>query len=80
MFRPVCRHAARQLNSPARSVIGKRSLHAPVAFDWTDPLDAKSLFNEEELAISETAEAYCQERMLPRVLGTYTQHVIECCH
>jgi len=70
MFRPVCRHAARQFNAPARSVIGKRSLHAPVAFDWTDPLDAKSLFTEEELAISETAEAYCQERMLPRVLGT----------
>ncbi|EAT89481.2 hypothetical protein SNOG_02750 [Parastagonospora nodorum SN15] len=62
MFRPVCRHAARQLNAPARSVIGKRSLHAPVAFDWTDPLDAKSLFTEEELAISETAEAYCQEQ------------------
>ncbi|KAH3953671.1 hypothetical protein HBI56_027710 [Parastagonospora nodorum] len=71
MFRPVCRHAARQLNAPARSVIGKRSLHAPVAFDWTDPLDAKSLFTEEELAISETAEAYCQERMLPRVLEAY---------
>ncbi|KAH3969255.1 hypothetical protein HBH64_010600 [Parastagonospora nodorum] len=71
MFRPVCRHAARQLNAPARSAIGKRSLHAPVAFDWTDPLDAKSLFTEEELAISETAEAYCQERMLPRVLEAY---------
>lgn len=71
MFRPICRHAARQLNTPARSVIGKRSLHAPVAFDWTDPLNAKSLFTEEELAISETAESYCQERMLPRVLEAY---------
>jgi glutaryl-CoA dehydrogenase len=72
MFRPLCRHAARQLNVPARAaVIGKRSLHAPAAFDWTDPLDAKSLFTEEELAISETAESYCQERMLPRVLGTF---------
>jgi glutaryl-CoA dehydrogenase len=43
----------------------------PVAFDWTDPLNAKSQFTEEEVAISETAEAYCQERMLPRVLGKY---------
>jgi glutaryl-CoA dehydrogenase len=72
MFRPLCRHATRQLNSQARStVVGKRSLHAPVAFDWTDPLNAKTLFTEEELAISETAESYCQERMLPRVLGMF---------
>ncbi|OAL01252.1 acyl-CoA dehydrogenase NM domain-like protein [Phaeosphaeriaceae sp. SRC1lsM3a] len=71
MFRPLCRHAARQLNAPARSALGRRSLHAPVAFDWTDPLNAKSLFTEEELAISETAESYCQERMLPRVLEAY---------
>ncbi|KAL5120939.1 hypothetical protein ACEQ8H_001127 [Pleosporales sp. CAS-2024a] len=71
MFRPLCRHAVKQLNGPARAVIGKRSLHAPVSFDWTDPLDAKSRFTEEELAISETAESYCQERMLPRVLEAY---------
>ena len=44
-------------------------MHAPVTFDWTDPLNAKNLFTDEELAISETAESYCQERMLPRVLG-----------
>ncbi|KAH7409983.1 acyl-CoA dehydrogenase/oxidase [Phaeosphaeria sp. MPI-PUGE-AT-0046c] len=71
MFRSMCRHASRQVNVPARSVIGKRALHAPVAFDWTDPLNAKTLFTEEELAISETAESYCQERMLPRVLDAY---------
>jgi glutaryl-CoA dehydrogenase len=47
-------------------------MHTPVSFDWTDPLDAKSLFTEEEIAISETAEAYCQERMLPRVLGIFS--------
>jgi len=29
------------------------------------------MFTEEELAIAETAEAYCQERMLPRVLEAY---------
>jgi glutaryl-CoA dehydrogenase len=73
MLRPLCRQAARQLNAPARSAaIGKRSMHTPVSFDWTDPLDAKSLFTEEEIAISETAEAYCQERMLPRVLGIFS--------
>jgi len=39
-------------------------------FDWKDPLGAhKNLFTEEELDIAETAESYCQERLLPRVLG-----------
>lgn len=70
MLRPLCRHAARQLHTPLRSAaVGKRYLHAPVAFDWKDPLNASNLFTEEEIAIAETAESYCQERMLPRVLG-----------
>lgn len=70
MYRPLCRQAARQLNTAGRSaVIGRRHLHAPVQFDWKDPLGANNLCTEEELAIAETAEAYCQERMLPRVLG-----------
>ncbi|POS79405.1 glutaryl-CoA dehydrogenase [Diaporthe helianthi] len=37
-------------------------------FDWQDPLNSKSLLTEDELAISETAEKYCQEQLLPRVL------------
>lgn len=49
--------------------VSRRYAHAPVAFNWEDPLDAASLFTEEELAIQETAKSYCQERMLPRVLG-----------
>ncbi|KAF2819755.1 glutaryl-CoA dehydrogenase-like protein [Ophiobolus disseminans] len=72
MFRPICRHVARQFIAPVRSAaIGTRSMHTPVPFDWADPLNAKNLFTEEEIAISETAEAYCQERMLPRVLEAY---------
>lgn len=37
-------------------------------FNWEDPLGSKNLLTEEELAISETAERYCQEQLLPRVL------------
>jgi hypothetical protein len=37
-------------------------------FDWEDPLAAKNLLTEDELAISETAERYCQDQLLPRVL------------
>ena len=47
----------------------RRYLHAPVAFDWKDPLGASNMYTEDELAIAETAESYCQERLLPRVLG-----------
>lgn len=39
-----------------------------LAFDWEDPLNNKDLLTEDELAISETARAYCQEKLLPRVL------------
>ena len=60
----------KQLGARAtRPMVQKRFAHAPVAFNWQDPLDASSLWTEEEIAISETARAYCQERMLPRVLG-----------
>ena len=38
-------------------------------FNWEDPLASQSLLSEEELAIQETARSYCQERMLPLVLG-----------
>ncbi len=53
-------------------VTAKRWAHAPSVFNWEDPLDSNSLFTEEELAIQDTAKSYCQERMLPRVLGVYS--------
>jgi glutaryl-CoA dehydrogenase len=70
MYRPIVRGTARQLAFAARPAVARGyAEHAtPQPFDWQDPLNAKSLFTEDEIAISETAEAYCQERMLPRVL------------
>lgn len=38
-------------------------------FNWEDPLAASELYTEEELAIQDTARQYCQERLMPRVLG-----------
>jgi len=37
-------------------------------FDWEDPLNLESLLTEEEIAIRDTARAYCQEKLLPRAL------------
>jgi len=69
MFKSLSLRAARRVAQPS-SLAARRYLHAPVAFDWKDPLGAHNLYTEEETAIAEVAEEYCQERMLPRVLGT----------
>ncbi|TDL18545.1 acyl-CoA dehydrogenase NM domain-like protein [Rickenella mellea] len=37
-------------------------------FNWEDPLNLESLLTEEEVAVRDTARAYCQETLLPRVL------------
>ena len=67
MFKSLSLRAARRVAQP--SSLAARHLHTPVAFDWKDPLGAHNLYTEEETAIAEVAEEYCQERMLPRVLG-----------
>ncbi|KAF2834994.1 glutaryl-CoA dehydrogenase-like protein [Patellaria atrata CBS 101060] len=72
MLNPIRRQAVKQFTSTTRNVtLGRRYLSAPVAFDWRDPLGSNNLFTEDELAIAETAESYCQERLLPRVLEAY---------
>jgi glutaryl-CoA dehydrogenase len=70
MLRPAIRRCIRPLATSSRLCQPARSYASasgPV-FDWQDPLNTNALLTEEELAISETAERYCQERMLPRVL------------
>lgn len=72
MFKPVLRQATRPLLRQSKiACTGRRFAHAPATFNWQDPLDANSLYTEDELAIAETAESYCQERMLPRVLEAF---------
>jgi len=58
---------------PARNVRTFASAAAATGpqFNWEDPLGSKNLLTEEELAISETAERYCQEQLLPRVLRMF---------
>jgi hypothetical protein len=70
MFKNTVLRTARGLSRSSQTcLLSKRYAHTPVAFNWEDPLNSASLFTEEELAIQETARSYCQERMLPRVLG-----------
>jgi glutaryl-CoA dehydrogenase len=38
------------------------------AFDWADPLLLEEALSEEERMVRDSARAYCQEKLLPRVL------------
>lgn len=74
VFRAVSRHIlsvdrARTAAIASRNARGCRYASSR-AFNWEDPLAAAELYTEEELAIQDTARQYCQERLLPRVLGT----------
>lgn len=73
LARPYAGCWLRQAPSAAR-----RCYSAPAsAFDWQDPLASKSLLTDEEKAIEETAERYCQEKLAPRVLGV-CRSVLKC--
>lgn len=71
--RSVFRAASRQVRVSVRpsvtTVACERRQASSSTFDWEDPLAAKELYTDEELAIQDTARQYCQERLLPRVLG-----------
>jgi len=41
---------------------------ALATFDWKDALNLESLLTEEEILVRDTANQYCQEKLLPRVL------------
>ncbi|KAJ4293039.1 hypothetical protein N0V88_005703 [Collariella sp. IMI 366227] len=73
MSRLLFRHLPRQALRNARPVQAARTYASttPTSFNWEDPLNSKNLLTEEELAISETAERYCQEQLQPRVLQAY---------
>lgn len=79
MYRSLLPRCARQstqvLKAGAQRSYAASSAPAP-PFDWQDPLNAKNLLTEEEIAISETAESYCQEQLLPRVLRMYASILV----
>lgn len=67
MYKILSSRAARRLAQ--KSPVSQLSRRSVATFDWKDPLGAQGLYTEEETAIAETAEQYCQEKLLPRVLG-----------
>ncbi len=46
--------------------------HPQIArFDWADPFALDAQLEDEERLVRDTAEAYAQERLLPRVTSAY---------
>jgi len=43
----------------------------PVPFDWADPFALDAQLSDEERMVRDTAEAYAQEKLLPRVTSAY---------
>ena len=43
------------------------------AFHWDDPLLLDAQLTEDERAVRDAAHAYCQERLLPRVLTAFRE-------
>ena len=55
--------------TPRITVATTRKAHS-TTFDWQDPLQLTCTLTDEEVAISNAAREYCQEKVLPRVLRT----------
>ena len=81
MFRPVLRTLPKTAAALRPAAVRSFASSSGPVFNWEDPLASKNLFTEEELAIGETAERYCQDRMLPRVLRMHcSPHTPTSCH
>jgi glutaryl-CoA dehydrogenase len=46
---------------------------ADTTFDWQDPLDLESELTEDERMVRDTARAYAQDKLMPRVLTAYRE-------
>ncbi|MGH7046770.1 MAG: acyl-CoA dehydrogenase [Stellaceae bacterium] len=52
---------------PIASVEGAAHAGSDAAFEWADPLLLEEELSEEERLVRDTARAYCQEKLFPRV-------------
>lgn len=68
MYKSIIRISSRSLATGWLAAPRRYASSASPPFDWEDPLAAKSLFTAEELAIGDTAQAYCQDRLAPRII------------
>ncbi|MBV9200007.1 MAG: acyl-CoA dehydrogenase family protein, partial [Alphaproteobacteria bacterium] len=53
----------------ASDVAQPASAPSEAQFDWADPLLLDAALSEEERMVRDSAQAYCQEKLFPRVLA-----------
>jgi glutaryl-CoA dehydrogenase len=64
--------------TPAASLDKERATRADgSAFRWEDPLELDSELSEEERMVRDTAHAFAQEQLMPRVLRAYREELID---
>jgi glutaryl-CoA dehydrogenase len=64
---------------PARKADSKSAgkSHAMAAFHWEDPLLLEDELSEDERLVRDSARAYCQEKLMPRVLEANRHEVFD---
>ena len=48
--------------------MSRNAAHNPAKFDWADPLLFEEMLTEDERLVRDSARAYCQKQLFPRVL------------
>jgi glutaryl-CoA dehydrogenase len=48
-------------------------MSAPITFDWQDPLHLHNQLNEEERMVADSARAFAQDKLMPRILSAYRE-------
>lgn len=46
-------------------------------FNWADPLNLSDSLSEEEIMVMDSARAYCQDKLMPRVLEANRNEVCD---
>lgn len=62
-------------DAAAAAVTGSRPKKA--AFNWEDPLGLMDQLSEEERLVAETARDYAQDKLMPRVLGSFRNETFD---
>ena len=50
---------------------------SPASFDWADPFLLEDQLNDEEKMIRDSAAAYADDKLAPRILGAYAEESVE---
>jgi len=66
------------VTASAVSVVDKRIAHVhDTSFRWEDPLDLEGQLTDDERMVRDTAHAFAQEQLLPRVLLAYREERVD---